>query len=107
MRGSPCSTQPWSTFSSGWLFARRHFRRVAPSPARVRVLDPRQRSLALDDPERAFATLFANELVERPRLADVRGHVRRERRGHLALLRQTNRELRLLDGRDDALRLRH
>src|SRR6266566_2657449 len=68
--------------------------------------EARQRSLALDDPERTGAPLFADELAERARFTDVRGDVRRNRAGCLASLDQADRELRLLDRGDDALRLR-
>src|SRR5918911_5635612 len=69
-------------------------------------LDPTERVLALDDPERAVDTLLLDEVVERPRLLHVLRYVRRERRRHLALLREPDRELRLLDRRHEPLRLR-
>src|SRR6184192_4358542 len=73
----------------------------------LRELDPAERVLALDDAERAVASLLLDQVVERARLADVLRDVRRERRRHLAALREPEGELGLLDRRDDALCLRH
>src|SRR3954468_19585333 len=63
--------------------------------------------LSLNVAERSLPVLFADELAEVPRLVDVTRHVRRERRRHLAVLCEAQRELRLLERLDDALRLRH
>ena len=63
--------------------------------------------LALHVAERALAVLLADELVEVARLADVLRDVRREREPGLVVLREIDRELHLLDRRDDTLRLRH
>ena len=71
------------------------------------VLDHREAPLALDDPGRAFAALPAHEVAQRPRLLDVLRHVRRERRRHLAVLGQLEREADLLDRFDRPLGLRH
>src|SRR5207253_4875760 len=73
----------------------------------LRELDPAERVLALDDAERAVAALLLDQVVERARLAHVLRDVRRKRGRHLAALRKPERELRLLDRGDDALRFRH
>src|SRR3989442_755349 len=90
----------------GRLFSRRDFGDVPLGAARVRTLDPRQRPLALHDPERAVAALLLDELVERARLAHVVGDVRRKRRRHLPVAREADREAGLLNRGDDSLRLR-
>src|SRR6266566_759204 len=71
----------------------------------VAVRQLRQRSLALDDPEIALAVLLGDELVQAARLLDVLRHVRRKRRRHLADTRELDREARLADRLDDALRV--
>src|SRR3954447_7024310 len=81
--------------------------RVLPRTRFLGELDATERMLALDDAERAVTALFLHEVVEGTRLANPLGDVRRERRRDLALLQQPERELRLLDRRDDALGLRH
>src|SRR5579885_3374392 len=73
----------------------------------VAVREAGQRALALDDAGEALASLRLGQVVEPPRLDDVLGDVQRERRRHLPLAREVEREARLLDRRDDALRLRH
>ena len=82
-------------------------RRIQPRPVLFQELDPGQRMLALDDPERSVAPLLLDEVVEQPRLLDALGHVRRERRRHFAVTRELEGEACLLDRRDDALRLRN
>src|SRR5439155_11274474 len=62
----------------------------------VAVRELRQRILALDDPRVPVSALLGDELVQSPRLADILGDVRRERRRHLPFHRQVERELRLL-----------
>ena len=66
-----------------------------------------ERLLALDDARVAGHTLLTDQVVEPAGLLDVLRDVRRERRRHLAVPSQVKRESRLLDRRDDALRLRH
>src|SRR5262249_19827757 len=80
----------------------------------LRVLGPgvsarqaRERALALHDAAVAGDALVAHEIVEAPRLAHVLRHVRRERRRNLAVPREIERELRLLDRGGHPLRLRH
>src|SRR5207245_1768258 len=80
-RGSPCSRRSFSSF------ARRLLRRL------LHELDPPERILALDDAERAVATLLLDEVVERPRLLNPLGHVRRDGRRHLPAARKPEREL--------------
>ena len=67
----------------------------------------RQRRLALHDPRVPVAVLLVEKVVQAPRLAHVLRDVRRERRRHLPDLQQPEGELRLPDGLDDPLRLRH
>src|SRR6266540_4496122 len=86
-----------------WL----HFRVAGLDAVLLRELDPAEGMLALDDPERAVAPLLFDEVVERTGLVHVLRHVRRERWRHLAALEEPNREFRLLDRRDDTLRLRN
>ena len=63
--------------------------------------------LALHVAERALAVLRLHDLPEVARLLDVLRDVRRELEPGLAVPREVDRELHLLDRRDDALRLRH
>ncbi len=58
-------------------------------------------------PERAFASLPLDQVVQQPRFVHVLGDVRRERRRHLPVPRQVEREADLLDRLGDTLRLRH
>src|SRR5947209_10171311 len=55
--------------------------------------------------ERALAILLADDLAQVARLAHVLRHVRRECEPGLVVLDEVHRELHLLHGRDDALRL--
>jgi hypothetical protein len=72
------------------------------------VRQARQGTLALDDAVVAApARLAHRQVVEAPGLAHVLRDVRRERRRHLALDGEIDRELRLLDRRDHSLRLRN
>src|SRR5437763_16325204 len=71
------------------------------------MVELRERMLSLNVAERSLPVLLADERVGVPRLVDVARHVRRERRRHLAVLCEAQRELRLLERLDDALRLRH
>ena len=71
------------------------------------LVDLRQRPLGLDDAERAAPTLVPHDVVQAARLVDPVGDVRRERQRDLSAAEQIERELRLLDRRDDALRLGH
>src|SRR6201987_1033976 len=66
-----------------------------------------QGGLALDDARGTLTALLLRELAKVARFADVQGHVGRKRRRHLAVLREAQRDLPLLDRRDDALGLRH
>src|SRR5436190_13140929 len=102
-----CHREGHLPFGLRRLFTGRDLGDISSRTARIRVLDARQRPLALDDPERTFASLLSDELVERARLAHIRSDVRRNRHRHLALAGEPKREFRLLDGRDNALRLRH
>src|SRR5581483_10726114 len=74
----------------------------------VPVREARQRTLALHDAgEAANAVLAGGDVGEAARFLHVLGDVRRERRRHLAVTREVERELRLLDRGDNALCLRH
>src|SRR5207237_3962478 len=102
-RGSPCSTRP-SSAPIRWCSRRRRLLllRGQPGPRRralplvdllqglglVPVIKLPERVLALDVAERAEPALLVDELVQVARLPDVLGHVRRERRRHLAVLRE-------------------
>src|SRR5205823_1388961 len=88
-RGSPCSRRPSSVGLLG-----------------LDVLDSRQAPLTLDDAERAVAVLRLDEVVERACLVDFGRNVDRPGRRHLAAPGEGDRELRLLERADDALRLR-
>src|SRR6266536_375294 len=75
-------------------------------PLGLDVLDAREPALALDDTERPVTTLRLDEVVERPRLVDLGCDVDRPRRRHLAATGERQGELRLLEGAENALRLR-
>ena len=76
-------------------------------PRVVPVRELRERVLALHVAERALAILRLHDLPQVARLLDVLRDVRRELEPRLAVPREVDRELHLLDRRDDALRLRH
>ena len=70
------------------------------------VLDLRERRLSLDDAQGTVSALLLDEVVELARLVDVGRDVDRTGRRHLAAAGKLERELRLAQRPEDALRLR-
>src|SRR5439155_5918823 len=104
---SPCNTQLWSSLGRRGLHPGLDLGRVLTRSGLLQELDATERVLTLDDPERALAVLPLDQLAQEPRFLHVLRHVWRDRRRHLAVPGQLEREADLLDRFDDALRLRH